>query len=220
MEKKYEIRYDEDGRLVIDIDALGEYFGLETFDITLPNGQVVHPYAWKTEVMPELIKFLKENVPEDASCRIYGVGAPTPWVMTVIATTLWPRSVVAFMTRTASDLELRPLPMGEEERNMGFLTRREGDRIYIENYGPDGPEKDAHNYDTSLLSDGVIPEIPEGLDVFFTGWSFNAISACIAGAYGKISRSVFLKFQDKQEYVCAISNSEDILMGAAVPAAE
>lgn len=96
------------------------------------------------------------------------------------------------------------------EGEVNFKVTKKGESILVE-YNMELPEGFT-SYDENNVTKVVVPEIPQGKDVYISGRGPNYLTVAIAEAYGHTNSSVSL-FQPGIGYTCSITNSRNKKLG-------
>lgn len=195
---------------VIDIRKLGLSIGMEEKEQTLPNGKVVKTLVWDQENLLKAVNAVKHLSEEGKPVRITG---PAPaWLVSALTHTVHPCPVGVYMPQIGKDVDIPKLAHGEinPEGEVGFKVVEKGDAVLIE-YNMELPEG-ITTYDENNLSKVVVPEIPEGKEVYISGRGPNYLTVAIAEAYAHTNSSVSL-FQPGIGYTCSITHSRAKKLG-------
>ena len=195
---------------VIDITKLGLSIGMEEKEQTLPNGKVVKTLLWDQENLLKAVNAVKHLSEEGKPVRITG---PAPaWLVSALTHTVHPCPVGVYMPQIGKDVDIPKLAHGEinPEGEVGFKVIEKGNVVVIE-YNMELPEG-ITTYDENNLSKVVVPEIPQGKEVYISGRGPNYLTVAIAEAYAHTNSSVSL-FQPGIGYTCSITHSRAKKLG-------
>jgi hypothetical protein len=211
---------DDPDRVIIDLNALGEKMNVPLGEVTFPDGTKFRLQQWGNEHIERVIADLAPCL--DAPEKTYLVtNSPAPWVTLAVMEALEPLDVRYLYPRADGvELEMFELEKGEQTPNYDvvFEVVAAGDNLFI-NLNSDRPESLAlkkHTFDTTMLSQVVIPEIPAGKHVFIHGKGMFCVLVCVAKNYIADARSISLAAHDT-DYFCAVSRSDDRQAGDMTP---
>lgn len=195
---------------IIDIQELGAKIGMEEKEQKLPNGKVINTLLWDQENLLKAVKEVSHFSEEGKSVII--TGAAPAWLVSALTHAVHPCPVSVYVPQIGKNVDIPNLIQGEKnpEGEVNFKVAKKGESILVE-YNMELPEGFT-SYDENNVTKVVVPEIPQGKDVYISGRGPNYLTVAIAEAYAHTNSSVSL-FQPGIGYTCSITHSRNKKLG-------
>lgn len=195
---------------IIDIQELGAKIGMEEKEQKLPNGKVINTLLWDQENLLKAVKEVSHFSEEGKSVII--TGAAPAWLVSALTHAVHPCPVSVYVPQVGKNVDIPNLIQGEKnlEGEVNFKVTKKGESILVE-YNMELPEGFT-SYDENNVTKVVVPEIPQGKDVYISGRGPNYLTVAIAEAYAHTNSSVSL-FQPGVGYTCSITHSRNKKLG-------
>ena len=195
---------------IIDIQELGAKIGMEEKEQKLPNGKVINTLLWDQENLLKAVKEVSHFSEEGKPVII--TGAAPAWLVSALTHAVHPCPVSVYVPQIGKNIDIPNLIQGEKnpEGEVNFKVTKKGESILVE-YNMELPESFT-SYDENNVTKVVVPEIPQGKDVYISGRGPNYLTVAIAEAYAHTNSSVSL-FQPGIGYTCSITHSRNKKLG-------
>lgn len=195
---------------IIDIQELGAKIGMEEKEQKLPNGKVINTLLWDQENLLKAVKEVSHFSEEGKSVII--TGAAPAWLVSALTHAVHPCPVSVYVSQIRKDIDIPQLIHGEKnpDGEVNFKVTEKGESVLIE-YNMELPDGFT-SYDENNVTKVVVPEIPQGKDVYISGRGPNYLTVAIAEAYAHTNSSVSL-FQPGIGYTCSITHSRNKKLG-------
>lgn len=172
---------------------------------------------WDVENFRRLVELVDEATSCPAAPGEYlTTDSHEPWITLALLDRFSERGMRYLYPREGGDaLELNGLPRGEREDNCGVrfeVFEQENGDIWLNMNSDEKDRKGGHTFDLADINGFVVPDLPDGRNIFIHGKGMFCAMINVAMSYIPGAKSLWLAAHDA-DYVCAHSKTAEFAVG-------